>query len=76
MINLAVQRQYFFLKELSCGSSTLTDPTSIANIFNEFFTDIGPNLAEKNSLHIWFSFGLYEQEAQLMLTNPRDALRG
>jgi len=52
MINLAVQRQYFFLKELSCGSSTLTDPTSIANIFNEFFTDIGPNLAEKNSLHI------------------------
>ena len=36
-----------FVKELSCGSSTLTDPMSIANKFNEYFTDIGPNLADK-----------------------------
>ena len=32
---------------LSCGSNVLTDPTSIANKFNEYFTHIGPNLADK-----------------------------
>jgi len=37
------------VKELSCGSSTVTDPTSIANKFNEYFTHshIGPNLDDK-----------------------------
>ena len=37
------------VKGLSCGSSTLTDPTSIANKINEYFTHIGPNLADKIS---------------------------
>jgi len=35
-----------FVKELS-WLITLTDPTSIANKFNEYFTHSGPNLADK-----------------------------
>ena len=36
-----------FVKELSCSSNALTVPTSIANKFNEYFTHISPNLADK-----------------------------
>jgi len=33
--------------ELVCNSKVVTDPKSIANKFNDYFTHVGPNLAEK-----------------------------
>ena len=35
------------VSEIAEGGVTLTDPTEVANSFNKFFSEIGPNLADK-----------------------------
>ena len=35
------------VSEIAEGGVTLTDPTEVANSFNKFFSEIGPNLSDK-----------------------------
>ena len=37
------------IKQMKINNKIVTDPMTIANEFNKFFTIIGPNLANKNS---------------------------
>ena len=38
------------IKKMKINNKIVTDPMTIANEFNKFFTNIGPNLANKISM--------------------------
>ena len=56
------------VNELKLGDNSLTNPKDIAEVFNDYFANIGQNLASNQADNINFNFETYVKKAESEFT--------